>query len=54
MPPTVQRAAGDTLVILEAMKMELPLRAPADGRVTAVHCQPGQLVQPDTSLIELT
>ena len=44
---------GDTLIVLEAMKMELPVRAPADGRVVAVHCQPGQLVQPETSLIEL-
>ena len=44
---------GDVLIVLEAMKMELPVRAPADGRVAAVHCQPGQLVQPDTSLIEL-
>ena len=44
---------GDILIILEAMKMELPVRAPADGRVTAVHCEPGQLVQPDTSLIEI-
>jgi acetyl/propionyl-CoA carboxylase alpha subunit len=48
---TVRR--GDTLIVLEAMKMELPVRAPADGRVVAVHCQPGQLVQPDTSLIDI-
>lgn len=45
---------GDILIVLEAMKMELPVRAPADGRVTAVHCQPGELVQPDTSLIEIS
>ena len=44
---------GDILIVLEAMKMELPVRAPADGRVTAVHCEAGQLVQPETSLIEL-
>ena len=44
---------GDILIVLEAMKMELPVRAPGDGRVKAVHCHPGQLVQPDTSLIEL-
>jgi len=43
---------GDILIVLEAMKMELPVRAPSDGRVTAIHCQPGQLVQPDTILIE--
>jgi biotin carboxyl carrier protein len=48
---TVSR--GDTLIILEAMKMELPLRASADGVVVAIHCREGQLVQPETVLIEL-
>ena len=43
---------GDTLIVLEAMKMELPVRAPGDGRVAAVHCRPGDLVQPDVSLID--
>lgn len=44
---------GDILILLEAMKMELPVRAPGDGRVKAVHCRPGDLVQPETSLIDL-
>jgi len=44
---------GETLVILEAMKMELPLRAPADATVTAVACREGELVQPDAVLVEL-
>ena len=44
---------GDTLVLLEAMKMELPIRAPADATVVAVHCREGELVQPDTTLVEL-
>jgi biotin carboxyl carrier protein len=44
---------GDALVILEAMKMELPVRAPADGVVTAVHCKPGDLVKPGVPLVEL-
>ena len=44
---------GDTLVILEAMKMELPVRAPADGTVKAVHCRQGDLVQPGVPLIEM-
>lgn len=44
---------GETLVILEAMKMELPLRAPADATVTAVGCREGDLVQPDAVLVEL-
>ena len=45
---------GDTLILLEAMKMELPLRAPADATVVAVHCREGELVQPDATLIELS
>jgi biotin carboxyl carrier protein len=44
---------GETLVILEAMKMELPLRAPADATVTAIACREGELVQPDAVLVEL-
>jgi acetyl/propionyl-CoA carboxylase alpha subunit len=43
---------GDVLIVLEAMKMELPVRAPGDGRVRAVHCRAGDLVQPDVSLID--
>jgi 3-methylcrotonyl-CoA carboxylase alpha subunit len=62
MPATVRRiqvAAGDTvghgdvLVILEAMKMELPVRAPAGGVVTAVNCREGDLVSPGVALIEI-
>jgi biotin carboxyl carrier protein len=45
---------GDTVLILEAMKMELPIRADRDSVVTAVHCRAGQLVQPDTVLVELS
>jgi biotin carboxyl carrier protein len=44
---------GETLVILEAMKMELPLRAAADATVSAVRCREGELVQPDAVLVEL-
>ena len=45
---------GETLIILEAMKMELPLRSSSDATVTAIHCREGQLVQPDTVLVELS
>jgi biotin carboxyl carrier protein len=44
---------GDLLVALEAMKMELPIRAPRDGVVTAVRCSEGELVQPGTELVEM-
>jgi 3-methylcrotonyl-CoA carboxylase alpha subunit len=44
---------GQTLIVLEAMKMELPVRAPADGVVTAVNCREGELVQAGATLIEI-
>lgn len=44
---------GDTLVIVEAMKMELPLRASADAVVKAVRCRVGELVASDAVLVEL-
>ena len=44
---------GDLLVVLEAMKMELPIRAPRAGRVKAVACRRGELVQPGVPLVEL-
>ena len=34
--------AGDTLFILEVMKMEVPHEAPIDGTVTAVHVNEGE------------
>ena len=46
-------ARGDTLVVLEAMKMEIPLRAPRDGRVTAVLCKEGEQVDAGVPLVEL-
>jgi acetyl/propionyl-CoA carboxylase alpha subunit len=45
---------GEVLIVLEAMKMELLIRAPADGHVAAVHCQEQDLVQPDAVLVELS
>src|SRR4029077_19631296 len=62
MPPTVLKVhvragdrveKGDTVVLLEAMKMELPVRAPADATVAAVFCREGDLVQAEATLVEL-
>jgi 3-methylcrotonyl-CoA carboxylase alpha subunit len=39
--------------VLEAMKMELTIKAPRDGRVKAIACRAGDLVQPGVPLIEL-
>jgi biotin carboxyl carrier protein len=62
MPATVRKllvapgdvvTAGDVLVVLEAMKMELPVRAGRAGTVTAIHCREGELVQPGVTLIDI-
>jgi 3-methylcrotonyl-CoA carboxylase alpha subunit len=44
---------GDTLVLLEAMKMELRIQAPADGKVARVLCAAGQVVERGQMLVEL-
>ena len=45
---------GETLVILEAMKMEHTLRAPHAGIVTEVRCVPGDQVDADQVLVVVT
>jgi pyruvate carboxylase subunit B len=45
-------AAGDSLLVLEAMKMENELRAPGDTVVKAVHAAPGDAVGKNALLIE--
>ena len=51
--PGQEIAAGDLLVLLEAMKMEVPIKAPRAGRVKSIACREGDLVQPGVQLIEL-
>jgi acetyl-CoA/propionyl-CoA carboxylase biotin carboxyl carrier protein len=47
-------AAGQVLLTLEAMKMEHPVRATADGLVTRLLVRPGQAVQRGDELVGLT
>lgn len=44
---------GETVIVLEAMKMELPIKAPRGGVVKAIKCAKGELVQPGVSLLEI-
>ena len=46
-------ALGDVLVMLEAMKMEIAVKAPRDGVVRRIACRPGELVQPGVPLLDL-
>ncbi len=46
-------AAGDILVILESMKMEMPIEAPEDGKVAEVRCKEGEAVSEGQVLVVL-
>lgn len=43
----------DTLVVVEAMKMENAIKASLSGTVTAVNCQVGDVITPEMVLVEL-
>ena len=42
---------GDVLVILESMKMEIPVEAEQEGRVTDILCEEGQAVSEGEALV---
>ena len=44
---------GDTVVILESMKMEMPVEAEDDGKVSEISCSEGQSVSEGDTLIVL-
>jgi acetyl-CoA carboxylase biotin carboxyl carrier protein len=44
---------GDTLVILESMKMEMPVEAEDDGKVSEIRCEEGQSVSEGDTLVVL-
>jgi acetyl-CoA carboxylase biotin carboxyl carrier protein len=44
---------GDTLVILESMKMEIPVLAEESGTVTKMHVAEGDVVQEDELIAEI-
>lgn len=44
---------GQTVIVLESMKMEMPVEAPVSGRVIAIHVAPGRFVEEGETLIEI-
>lgn len=44
---------GQKLVLLESMKMVMPIQAPHAGVIAALHCAVGDAVEPGVLLIEL-
>jgi len=49
--PGTEVAAGQTLLVLEAMKMENNLKSPVSGIVAEVYAQAGQAVEKGAKLI---
>jgi acetyl-CoA carboxylase biotin carboxyl carrier protein len=45
---------GDTVVILESMKMEMPIEAEDAGTVAEIHVEEGQSVQEGDVLVVLS
>ncbi len=45
---------GQTLVILESMKMEMPLEAPQAGKVEKIACAEGQAVNEGDVLVTIS
>ena len=48
-----QVAAGDPILVTEAMKMETEVQAPIAGKIKAVHVKKGDSVNPDEALVEI-
>lgn len=46
-------AKGQTAVVLEAMKMEWPVKATDEAVVARINCRAGELVQAGAALVEL-
>jgi acetyl-CoA carboxylase biotin carboxyl carrier protein len=44
---------GDTVVILESMKMEMPVEAEDPGKVNEIKCEEGQSVSEGDTLVVL-
>jgi len=44
---------GDSVVILESMKMEMPVESEDDGKVSEIRCEEGQSVQEGDVLVVL-
>jgi acetyl-CoA carboxylase biotin carboxyl carrier protein len=45
---------GDTVVILESMKMEMPVEAEDPGKVAEIRCEEGQSVSEGDVLVVLS
>jgi len=44
---------GDKLILLESMKMIIPIQAPCEGKISRINCAAGEAVQSGVQLIEI-
>ncbi|MET0136766.1 MAG: acetyl-CoA carboxylase biotin carboxyl carrier protein subunit, partial [Sphingobium sp.] len=44
---------GDTIAVIEAMKMECPVESPGTGTIAALYIQERQSLQPGTPMLAL-
>lgn len=49
-----QVQSGDTLMVVESMKMEIPITAPTDGTVAEVGVAVGDIVQEGDLLVAIS
>ena len=52
--PGAAVSAGEELVILESMKMEIPVEAPIAGTVAAIHVAPDQVLAEGDLIAEIS
>jgi biotin carboxyl carrier protein len=46
-------SAGQVIVVLESMKMNVPVKSPSDGTVKTIHVKVGDSLQVDEPIMEL-
>lgn len=51
--PGEEVITGQKLILLESMKMVIPIQAPYEGTISAVNCTAGEAVQPGNPLVEI-
>ncbi len=45
--------SGDTLIIIESMKMEIPVESPQDGTIEHIHVKETDTIEEDQLLISI-
>ena len=45
--------SGDTLIIIESMKMEIPVESPQDGTIEHIHVKETDTIEEDQPLISI-